>query len=397
MALIWTLIGWPVASRLVPRPASLLWAPGLGFSLHSVIALPLMGWIGMSQFSVVATTLTIGIAAIAVARVQRGRLQPDGVSVALLAAVAGSALLALAPAMAALPKATPEGLTLSASIFDHSKIAMIDEMIRAGVPPHNPFFSEADIPDRLAYYYLWHFAAAAIAVVTGITGWEADTALTWFTAFASLLTMIGLAQRLGSKAAAPFIVLVLAASASSRTLLDWIAPDAITPYLQGASGLAGWLFQIAWAPQHLASATCVVLGCFMLVRVAERDGWLAPFVLALVAVAGYETSIWVGGLTFAVAGTAIAVFLLWAVERSRRLGLLLRLAGAGALALILCFPFLRDQIFAGTARGGGSPFIVNPVTVLGPAFPPRCGSSSTCRPIGSSICRWNLPPSIPPD
>jgi hypothetical protein len=39
-------------------------------------------------------------------------------------------------------KIDAECMTLSASIFDHSKIAMIDEMIGAGVPLHNPFFGE---------------------------------------------------------------------------------------------------------------------------------------------------------------------------------------------------------------------------------------------------------------
>jgi hypothetical protein len=39
--------------------------------------------------------------------------------------------------------------------------------------------------DGVAYYYLWHFSAAVVAVLTGVSGWEADAALTWFTAFAS--------------------------------------------------------------------------------------------------------------------------------------------------------------------------------------------------------------------
>ena len=41
-------------------------------------------------------------------------------------------------------------------------------MIRAGVPPTNPFFSETGVPDGVAYYYLWHFSAAVIAVMTGV-------------------------------------------------------------------------------------------------------------------------------------------------------------------------------------------------------------------------------------
>jgi hypothetical protein len=57
--------------------------------------------------------------------------------------------------------------------------------------------------------------------------------------------------------------------------------------------LAGWLFQVAWAPQHVASATALS-SAVLLVCVAEREDWFAPLVLALVTAAGYETSIWVG-------------------------------------------------------------------------------------------------------
>jgi hypothetical protein len=39
---------------------------------------------------------------------------------------------------------------------------------------------------HLAYYYLWHFSAAEVALVTSMSGWEADIGLTWFTAFAVL-------------------------------------------------------------------------------------------------------------------------------------------------------------------------------------------------------------------
>ena len=60
---------------------------------------------------------------------------------------------------------------------------MIDEMARSGVPPANPFFGGAGTPARLAYYYLWHFSAAELSLLAGISGWEADAALTWFTCF----------------------------------------------------------------------------------------------------------------------------------------------------------------------------------------------------------------------
>jgi hypothetical protein len=75
-------------------------------------------------------------------------------------------------------------------------------MSRLGLPPANPFFGEFGERGRLAYYYLWYFSAAQLAIMTGLTGWEADIALTWFSAFSSLTLMMGLA-RWGVRADAP--------------------------------------------------------------------------------------------------------------------------------------------------------------------------------------------------
>ena len=67
---------------------------------------------------------------------------------------------------------------LADPIFDHSKIAIIDAMARLGLPPVNPLFGETRRAVRLAYYYLWHFSAAELALVARRSGWEADIALT---------------------------------------------------------------------------------------------------------------------------------------------------------------------------------------------------------------------------
>ncbi len=55
---------------------------------------------------------------------------------------------------AILPKFADGAVLLAAPIFDHAKVAMIDEMIRLGLPPGNPFFGEEGQPSRLVYYYL---------------------------------------------------------------------------------------------------------------------------------------------------------------------------------------------------------------------------------------------------
>jgi hypothetical protein len=74
----------------------------------------------------------------------------------------------------------------------------------------------------LAYYYLWHFSAAEIALVTSMSGWEADVGLTWFTAFASLSLMMGLAVWLSERATAAIWVMPLAAAGSLWVTLYWI-------------------------------------------------------------------------------------------------------------------------------------------------------------------------------
>jgi hypothetical protein len=369
MLALWTLVGAPIALRLAEPPTCWLWAPALGWAVYNVIMLPLLGWIGMGQATVLVVAAVFAVVALAACVLQRPLLPQRQSLLAIAAVVTAAALLALAPAAAVLPKATPEGVTLAASIFDHSKIAMVDEMIRSGVPPKNPFFSESGVPDGVAYYYLWHFSAAVVAVLMGASGWEADAALTWFTAFASLLMMIGLATRLGGKMAAGFVVIVLAGAASVRALLDWTAPDVTPAFIGKASGLGGWLFQMAWAPQHLASATCVLLACLLLVKLAHRQDWFAPLILGLVAAAGFECSVWVGGVTFAIGAAMIALYLLWTLAPERRLAFLLRALAAAALALAISFPFIRDQIAVAAARAGGPPIVIAPVAVLGTAFP----------------------------
>ena len=129
-------------------------------------------------------------------------------------AFAAAAFVALLPAATILPKSSGGAVWLADATFDHAKIAIIDAMARLGLPPVNPVIGEAGASSGLAYYYLWHFSAAEIALVTSMSGWEADVGLTWFTAFASLSLMMGLAVWLSKRATAAIWVVALAAAGS---------------------------------------------------------------------------------------------------------------------------------------------------------------------------------------
>ena len=225
-------------------------------------------------------------------------------------------LLALVPAAALLPKIAGDAVYLADPIFDHAKVALIDDMMKFGLPPGNPFFGDADHP-RLAYYYLWHFGAAELALATQIAGWEADVAMTWFAAVASLALMMGLAALIGSHAAAAVLVVILSATASARVVLWWMfGAQNVDGVVGRAAGFAGWLFQAPWVPQHIMSAACVVAAVVLMAELTRRRSALGIATLALVIAAGFESSTWIGGVTFAVAGPVAAASLLLSARRA---------------------------------------------------------------------------------
>lgn len=366
----WPLIGYALARHLVPRVLALGLAGVIGWAVHSAVTLPVFGLVGFSPVEVVA----VGAISILVAGVSLSQPAPASEIESQLSippwAFAAAAILALIPAVAILPKFSADGVHLADPIFDHCKSAIVDVMARLGVPAVNPVFGEAGGPDRLVYYYLWHYSAAEIALVARATGWEADVGLTWFTAFAALCLMMGLAVWLSKRSAAAAWVVALAAAGSLWVTLTFIFQvNDFMPVLWPPIGLGGWLFQVTWAPQHVMSACCVVTAFLLITRHALRPNLTLVLVIALLVVAGFESSTFVGGITFTFAAIITAPLIFAVIDPAWR-G---RVAGGMALAalLVVCLiaPFVRDQLAALAARETGTPIIVNPYTVFGEFLP----------------------------
>jgi hypothetical protein len=366
----WSFLGYALARHLLPRPLAVGAAPVMGWAVHSAATLPLFFLIGFSPLAVVAVAALC--VAIAVATL---KLAANGAAEATPAipwwAFAAAAALALAPAVAILPKMSGDAVYLADPMIDHSKIAIIDAMARQGLPPVDPVFGAAGPHGQFFYYYLWHFSAAALALPLHVSGWEADIGLTWFTAFASLSLLMGLAVWLSRRPAAAIWVVALAAAASLRVALGWIFGSyALAPFLAPPIGFAGWLFQAAWAPQHLMSASCVVVAMLLVARFAQRQRVLVLPALVLVVVAAFESSTYVGGITFAIAALVCAPLLIAAMEPARRLRFLAGMAVAVVMVLCLAAPFLNNQLMAVAARSGDGAVVVRHFAVLGEMFPP---------------------------
>jgi hypothetical protein len=367
----WTVLGYAVTRHLLPRVLALGASPVVGWAVFSSATLPILTLTGFSLPTVV------GLAALCLI-VGGGSLliYPSPADAATAPTMppwsyAAAALLALVPAIAIVPKFLADGVRLADPIFDHSKIAIIDAMTRQGLPPVNPVFGEFGAAGRLAYYYLWHFSAAELALPLRASGWEADIGLTWFTAFAALVLMMSVAVWLSNRSGAALAVVALAAGTSLRPTLGVLfGGHGLEPFLQSPTGFAGWLFQSAWVPQHLMSASCVVTAMLLIVQYTQRQRLAVLLTLVLVVVAGFESSSYVGGVTFAIAALAATPVLLAGQAPARRVRTATGLALAAALAVLLAAPFVLDQLATVAARGGGSPIVIHHFEVLGGMFPP---------------------------
>jgi hypothetical protein len=363
----WSLLGYALTRHLLPRVLAVGAAPVIGWAVHSAATLPIFFLIGFSPLAVVTVAaLCVAIAGATLKLAAKAEAAPA----IPWWAFAAAAVLALVPAVAILPKLAPDAVYLADPIFDHAKIAMIDAMVRQGLPPVDPIFGAVGPHGQFFYYYLWHYSAAALALPLHVSGWEADIGLTWFTAFASLSLLMGISVWLSKRSAAAIWIVALAAAASLRAVLGWIFGSySLEPFLAPPTGFAGWLFQAAWAPQHLMSASCVVVAMLLIARYAQRQGVLLLLTLVLVVVAGFESSTYVGGITFAIAALAAAPLLLVAIEPARRLRFLVGMAVAAVLVVCVAAPFLNNQLMAVAARGDNNPIVFRHFAVLGAMFP----------------------------
>lgn len=369
-ATFWSLLGYAFGRRFLPRVLAIGMAPVLGWAIQSSIALPIFFLIGFSPTAVrVAGALCVVAAgaSLMVSPPKQGVAQTPTIPLWMYAA---PALLALVPAAAVFPKFAGNAVYVAAPIFDHSKIALVDAMARQGLPPINPVYGAPGAPSHVAYYYLWHFSAAELAMLLGASGWEADIGLTWFTALASLTLMMALAVYLAEDWRAAILVVILAAAGSLRAGLGWLSgAEELAPFMRRSIGFDGWLFQSAWVPQHLLAASCAVTAMLLIVRYAQQAGILILLSIALVVAAGFESSTYVGGVTFAIAALAATPVLFVTTDRDRRVRFFAGMAVAAVVVACFISPFVIDQLAAVAARHDPTPVVFRPFAVLGDLFP----------------------------
>jgi hypothetical protein len=277
------------------------------------------------------------------------RLKP----LASLLLPAACALFAVMVTQNVFPAVRNNGLFVNEMLFDHTKVAIGDAMVRQGFPVINPFYVPGGKHVLLTYYYLWHFLASQARVLVGVDGWPADVAMTAYTSFAAAGLIVALAVQLSGRAAAGLLVLLIA---SITQIADPLLPIIFPSYHRWGTTkallLPIWL-QCTWVPQHVMSACAVVLGLVLLADIAQTpdppNGAVGratrAAALGLFCSAAAGSSFWIGAVALTCAQPMILLALRTAqLDRARWLAILKTAAWSVPIALVVFAPILYPQI-----------------------------------------------------
>lgn len=321
-------IGFPVSKYFDSNnQMRLLIAPAIGLGIFGAIGVLIFHLLPLSAINLSLSVL--GLSALAL-WLSKGAVDPLFSSPASPGfwwfAVAFP--LCLLPTFALIPQYYGESVGIGNPIWDHAKIAIINEIAQNGLPPANPYYSEAGSPNTLIYHYVWHFIAACSSVVTGASGWEADVALTGMTALFSMFVVAWLAVARSRCANAAWWVFPLLLASSLKPIVQFVSGNWLDTWMirhtvfQHMQFYQLWIIQTAWAPQHVFSGTVALIAVMGYVRIlfcnAGRNLSLAVFAGATLASA-YGSSTWAGGLSLLLVLPTVGMLSVSHVIRTSRL------------------------------------------------------------------------------
>ena len=274
-------------------------------------------------------------------------------------------------------------LHMSVTIYDQSlRAAFVDAAVRTGVPPGNPFYwtvSETGIGHAapMRYYYFWYVVCGLVVKIAGVSARQTMIASCVWAGF-GLAAVIALYCRyflrpanreggarriwiaLGLLAVTgldiiPVIVGYLRGQQTDADM-EWWGPDQVT----------SWLDTILWVPHHLAALVCCVFG-FLLVWMSSAMGWRQKTLCSVLAGIGFAASLGLSTYVAAAFAMVMVAWLLWSLLSKERRNRIPALLIAGALAVVLVVPYLRELRAAGpTAEGKTSPLKISARRMIDP-------------------------------
>ena len=296
-------------------------APAIGLCSFGAFSLLITSVIGFNFTSLVMTwvgfLITIHLWQIRIIH----ELQPPNWSLSTatsLGLLITAALWAVMPTLNIYPFVYQDALFVGGQIFDHAKVAVVDAIVREGVLPLNPYYAPEGERILLLYYYSWHFLAAQLKLLLGISGWQAEVAMNGLTAFATLSFLIALAGLCNQRrtVTAAWLVVLLAFLGPPVDILITVFSKGLHHIIgypqvngQAVHGLEVLWVQATWVPQHVLSALAVVVVVFLISRILLSSRLQMPYavVIGLMAATGFGASTWVGGIAMVVSLPALMI------------------------------------------------------------------------------------------
>lgn len=194
---------------------------------------------------------------------------------------------------------------VSFPLFDHAKVAIVNSILREGLPVENPFCLGPDGDGRLHYYYAWYFSASIIASLFSISGYTSVLVNTWLTGIFLFSTILAIFFELNQKVNITHKLLFIC---SVLLVIIINLPQFPYPsYFIQHHSLETFTYQLSWVPQHVFSAVLVcVFVLFWEYFVQSKHIDEKKFssicrtclLLAMVASWAFGSSVYVGGILF---------------------------------------------------------------------------------------------------
>jgi hypothetical protein len=305
-------------------------APGLGLLTFGPFSHLICYYLGYNRLTLALAWmvfLALNLAYLSATK-PRAHRQPGFSASAIAGIVLACALAATLLHLQLFPLLYADGLYFGVHIFDQTRTAMIATAAREGLPLVDPYFSNGTA-QPLVYYYHWHFNAAHLCLLGGLTAYPSGIALGWFSAFSIVGMTAYLALTLARRPAAGFVAVLLCCLARPVTALAYALAMFGSRFLLPADGNATNLLplQMGYAPQHVTAAFGAVVLLFLAARCLGRkcDLLAHAVCMSLIASFVFGCSVWVCiGLAILapalVAGALVICYQFGRLTRMFRLG-----------------------------------------------------------------------------
>lgn len=299
------------AISTIRNSSALFFAPILGMSVYGPVSLLFVYIFGYSFYSLILIILGFNIGIFIINRKYHfisDEYLPQIPFIYMCVLLLGAALFAALITVNIYPFISKQALFINEMIFDHGKCAIIDTIAREGLQPSNPYFSPFGEALSLNYYYQWYFLASQLKILGGLSGWQADIVMTWFTAFASVCLLIGITLQITKPRAGIFVIMLFFTGPMYSILCRIFGPRlqnffCIDPFRD----LEPLWLQLTWVPQHVFSALCIILILFLCSRILSKSTPILIYgmIIGLSTASAAGSSIWVGGIGLAIAAPMI--------------------------------------------------------------------------------------------